>query len=190
MTLDSQQDSQLLVPRKRKQLPNPGTVTPPEKIKEGMSKTPTPPSEKSTTPPSTPASSAGTSKDSVSRKQLQFGGEKSGKGNGKTDESGEIEANSKKIAAAKTKVIPPKGNTGPGTLVATQPKQEVKRSPSTGVADVLNRSTTATSDLEMQSPKDVQMADDASKNLKEGEKKNLVIEIPLPMSVGWDSTAA
>lgn len=102
----------------------------------------------------------------------------------------EREANSKKIAAAKTKVIPPKGNTGPGTLVATQPKQEVKRSPSTGVADVLNRSTTATSDLEMQSPKDVQMADDASKNLKEGEKKNLVIEIPLPMPVGWDSTAA
>lgn len=96
----------------------------------------------------------------------------------------EREANSKKIAAAKTKVIPPKGNTGPGTLVATQPKQEVKRSPSTGVADVLNRSTTATSDLEMQSPKDVQMADDASKNLKEGEKKNLVIEIPLPMPVG------
>lgn len=42
MTLDSQQDSQLLVPRKRKQLPNPGTVTPPEKIKEGMSKTPYP----------------------------------------------------------------------------------------------------------------------------------------------------
>ena len=161
MTLDPNEDSQVMVKRKGLKRAAP-LETPPEKIQKGMQKTPET-TVGSTTPPSsnesekTPSSSEGSKPGEVAKKLFNESDKPAPAPKDSQGPNRDTQAKDGKAAAvkgaAKPKVQPPQRVPAPkappaepvppsSTCPAAPKHEKVKRSPSLGVQSLLNRSQT------------------------------------------------
>lgn len=192
-TLDSRQDSQLKVPKRKKVETAAPTITPPEKIRRGMQDTP---QESTTTGSGSTGSTQSTGNgDKPDPKQLKFPNV-SGDVPKTTDpipRKGDAVKPKAKPAAAKTKAVKdPKGSEptaktkpakpaeGPtvSAPVKVQPpgSEWIKRSPSSGVSELLRRQSTSEMDTGKPTPEQVealrvQAAVNAAEEGRAGETK-------------------
>lgn len=191
--MDSRQDSQLKVPKRKKVETAAPTITPPEKIRRGMQDTP---QESTTTGSGSTGSTQSTGNgDKPDPKQLKFPNV-SGDVPKTTDpipRKGDAVKPKAKPAAAKTKAVKdPKGSEptaktkpakpaeGPtvSAPVKVQPpgSEWIKRSPSSGVSELLRRQSTSEMDTGKPTPEQVealrvQAAVNAAEEGRAGETK-------------------